>query len=66
MSVRTTTTSVDGVPRRRPNLRRSMSPSTQIWTRWRASRQPKVEPELELPVLDREPDRIFQLPAGIK
>jgi hypothetical protein len=43
-----------------------MGPSTHVWTRWRASRQPKVEPELELRVLDREPDRIYRLPAGIK
>jgi hypothetical protein len=34
--------------------------------KWRASR---VEPEPGLtlpPVLEREPDRIYQLPAGIK
>ena len=66
MSVRTTTTPVDGAPRRRPNLRRSIGPSTHIWTRWRTSRQSQVEPELDLRVLDREPDRIYRLPAGIK
>ena len=65
MSVRTTTSSVGSAPRR-PNLRRSMGPSTHIWTSWTASRQPKVEPELDLRVLDREPDRIYRLPAGIK
>ena len=37
-----------------------------VWVKWRESRRPTIEPELELPVLDHEPDRIFQLPAGIK
>jgi len=33
-----------------------------VWMKWRASRTPQPE----LPVLEREPDRIYQLPAGIK
>jgi hypothetical protein len=37
-----------------------------IWIRWRASRRPAVEPELDRRLLEHEPDRIFQLPAGIK
>ena len=33
-----------------------------VWMKWRASRAPLPE----LPVMEREPDRIYQLPAGIK
>ncbi|MEP7334538.1 MAG: amino acid permease [Actinomycetota bacterium] len=33
-----------------------------VWMKWRASRAPQPE----LPILEREPDRIYRLPAGIK
>jgi hypothetical protein len=53
MSATTTTTSGNGAAR--PKLKR-------VWMKWRARRAPQPE----LPVLEREPDRIYQLPPGIK
>jgi hypothetical protein len=60
MPVRTTTSPVAGSARPKPE--RSMG----IWIRWLTSRRPPVEPELDHRLLEHEPDRIFQLPAGIK
>lgn len=58
MSLPTTTPS--GKRAVRPRPKRSMAHG---WMKWRASR-PEAEPEE--PVPNDKPDRIFQLPPGIK